>query len=1225
MFLLTSQNECVYQIHTRLGSNIHNIEPLRIQFNSNIFRLLSAKVLEEQEQYLSTAAQAAREAMNPADWVALRAFVKLDITATSKQPVSFTRESRSVGLGYGLALAIAFRKQLEKKDESPPIWFATGELYASGQVGAIDHLYVKCQAACNYIKSLEEKIPFVIFYPYDNQDEWESEQGLEIKLEVYNLGGKLLPVGNLPQALSYLFGNQYEGGKVNAPFKGLVSFEYQDQHRFFGRDNAINRLLNDYQSCQGLFVVTGVSGSGKSSIIKAGLIPKIAQSIPKLHWQVIQPNTFSEPKAILEHILSESLPLRSQPFWRQWLNNIWSSPETISPAACNDIIPESLGNYLWYIDQFEDVLLSANIQEWANLARCLNIVVQKTSKIRCIVSVRSEYLNELGGHFVESHVSHVLSPNEWQMLLIQQALSAGLSYEEGLVDRLIEEAINTQYALPAMQFLLMRMHVLAEKEGSQVLSHKLYEHPDIGGLTGAIASQAQAVFRKETNQEAIFQIFETFIGITSDGSWYAKRVSWNHLESNPEIAALVKKLVNAQLMVRQDLANEHIESIESATEKVYSTQAIRFAHDCLISSNSPWTALQSWMQSRREYLQWFLAWENDYHNWLSCIQTHSRLANQWLLPEREIAKAKYIINQKTVSIKNIKDYLNSSLKEDNRRRKKRLSHLIMLSGLLVISIAAGAWGWWEQQRSSLLLNQVRSSLTFLTGDLKEAAHSYLPTKEQLSVFDQVDTLLKVLEKNSPYDSSLPLQSVEHIHDRARVILQKNAGNSCEVRKLIEKSTEILTELAKHSPNDPRTQFEISKADMLTGDWLLKEGKMDDAWVHYNSAHDQLVTLIKDYPVHSDFYQWLGAISASHQRLGDWLLEMGDAENALIAYQEAFEGFQQLTLEEADNKEWDEQLTTLQINLADLYIEESQFQKAKTLLQSALISTSIRYEINPKHKVHKANLAKIHGYLGLLYSTTQKPTLAERAFSTSSSLWQDLYKNDSKNAKYLISLVTIYMYWADLYSEVDIEKEKELLKESEKIAKQLLNFDNKSLLYSRINSAILQRLGNLAMSHENWKEAQVAFQKTLIEAKKILASHPEHSELQRDIALIYSSLGGLAKITQDWYLASDYLMESLGYSQTLVDRYPGSEVYREDLYWAQRYLAELITDIGKQPKGDLEEKRFPVSSKLPNRSEHYWWRLAHQNAEHLMKMAPENHKYQSQLQETQQVITKLKRN
>jgi hypothetical protein len=249
---------------------------------------LTANSFDEQQSYPSTASIATYVSLNKLDQ-RRRYRASVNLASAKAEEFNFAKGSSSSSLGYALALFESWWSRVLNKPRTfdHPI-FATGEVMTSGGIRPIGHMASKVDAVCTYVEENTTTIPtFYLCYPEQNDLDITTEQRNRLR----SLGGILLPVNSLQVLLGRLLAENYDGDPLARwePFKGLNRFEYEDSVRFFGRAKDVDRLCDDTRQNKGFLIVAGASGTGKSSLIKAGLIPRLEQDSNLSHWAYTPP------------------------------------------------------------------------------------------------------------------------------------------------------------------------------------------------------------------------------------------------------------------------------------------------------------------------------------------------------------------------------------------------------------------------------------------------------------------------------------------------------------------------------------------------------------------------------------------------------------------------------------------------------------------------------------------------------------------------------------------------------------------------------------------------------------------------------------------------------------------------------------------------------------------------------------------------------------------------
>ncbi len=390
----------------------------------------------------------------------------------------------------------------------------------------------------------------------------------------------------------------YHGG---SPFRGLEPFNFEDCGLYFGRSLAIEEVLDALRKqAQGdmpLVVVSGVSGSGKSSLVRAGVVPVlmepgVAEGIGLWRRADMRPSDTAEglfaglAKALLE---KEALPGLARNGWEagKLEKSLSGNPEKVVVAiaealkqASADVqsdegLPEAPGSKLLLVlDQFEEVFSDErkiSVEEREGFEEALTVLL-KSGVVRGIMTMRSDRmtkfqeLEKLSGGTRQYGQVTLMSPSETDLSLMIRlpARAAGLDFEqlvpsvERLEDRLLKEARNAPDGLPLLGFVLQSIYERME-EGKRMLTFSALE--ELGGLEGAVASSAEAAFSEyqeklgndgeKRAEAALSRLMRLLTTLSEDvDAPPLRRVAEMDTNVDPDRDGLVEALVENRLLTR---------------------------------------------------------------------------------------------------------------------------------------------------------------------------------------------------------------------------------------------------------------------------------------------------------------------------------------------------------------------------------------------------------------------------------------------------------------------------------------------------------------------------------------------------------------------------------------------------------------------------------------------------------------------------------------------------
>lgn len=385
-------------------------------------------------------------------------------------------------------------------------------------------------------------------------------------------------------------------GDVRNPYKGLRPFLEADAPDFYGREALVQRLLErlgrpgDGSRFLG---VVGPSGSGKSSLVRAGLLPALRRgALPSSEgWFVTDMHPGRHPMEELEAAL---LRVAVRPP-AGLLGLLEAGPRGLLEAA-DRIVPDG-AELVLVIDQFEEAFtLTQDGGERSQLLDAVRVAVaDSASRVRMIVTLRADFYDrplrhaqvaELLGACTE--VVPPLTPDELQRAVVRPAERAGLAVDPALVAQVAADVVEQPGALPLVQYALTE---LFDRRADGRLTLEAYR--DIGGVVGAIAARAEHLFasRDPAEQETVRQLFLRLVTLGEGTSDTRRRIRLSELSAIEVEPGSMDSVLDAYGRHRLLTFDR-----DPATRE----PTVEVAHESLLNA---WDRLHRWIDAAREDVQ----------------------------------------------------------------------------------------------------------------------------------------------------------------------------------------------------------------------------------------------------------------------------------------------------------------------------------------------------------------------------------------------------------------------------------------------------------------------------------------------------------------------------------------------------------------------------------------------------------------------------------------------
>jgi len=453
------------------------------------------------------------------------------------------------------------------------------------------------------------------------------------------------------------------------PYRGLDAFTEDHAEFFFGREHIIDRLVSRLKQDVRFLCVLGPSGSGKSSVVQAGLIPRLRQGAigDSDHWELIVTRPADDP---FKQLAAKGFAVGLQDLTecvRAWL--------ALHPGRTRLVL---------VIDQFEELLTACPEALRQEFVAQLTSLLAAPLPITIVLVMRDDFYDQFVRQetlveWLERSQGPVNVPQTLRLAevtaIVQKPVEAvGLRFEDGLVEIIVKDAMETAALsidegrvtrssnLPLLEFALTQ---LWERRENGMLIRNAYA--TIGGVTGGLTQWADRVFyglENEDEQRKARRIFTDLVHIGDKSQGLPdsrRRMSLDLLcrdeREIEEVHQVVQQLASARLLVTSY-------DIQSKQEMV------EIIHDALLLE---WGLLNHWLQEDRSFLAWHQELERRVRTWVETNPEDPTGRDEYKLfggPDLNVA-VKWLIDRSSDLSQVERDFVQASLERQEQEEQLR--------------------------------------------------------------------------------------------------------------------------------------------------------------------------------------------------------------------------------------------------------------------------------------------------------------------------------------------------------------------------------------------------------------------------------------------------------------------------------------------------------------------------------------------------------------------------
>ncbi len=481
---------------------------------------------------------------------------------------------------------------------------------------------------------------------------------------------------------------------TGSPYKGLEKFEEGDKDKFFGRDSWIVELTNHLIE-KNVLLLLGASGSGKSSLVQAGLIPKL-----KDH--------FGSNQLVNLTFVPDVNPFES--FYLPLAIKYGQAEAKLSREVAEETlvkVVQALRNesqWLIFIDQFEELFTRTPKRERNVFINSLiQLIGKQDHAIKIVMTMRADFLDKISpypslGNIYQAYNCLLMDmeDSELRLAIAEPAARNGVIFEQGLIEQIIDDFKQQAGSLPLLQYTLDLLWNKSKHEiEKRILKRETYQQ--LGGVTGALQQQANKIYDSfnEQQQKVAEQIFLELISLEGKEP-VSRRVDKTIFEGDKTQKEVLYELIDNRLLVSK--GEDGKATVEVAHEALIRswkvlTELIREKETIIILRNRLYADAKQWDEVRK----------NDLNRAKGELWRGSKLAKII-----ELRKEKALPNLDEVTI----EFIEASIEEreheqraelERQKRDKRNAQRIAAGSLIAVLINSSlGWMAWQKTKQAEL-------------------------------------------------------------------------------------------------------------------------------------------------------------------------------------------------------------------------------------------------------------------------------------------------------------------------------------------------------------------------------------------------------------------------------------------------------------------------------------------------------------------------------------------
>lgn len=933
-----------------------------------------------------------------------------------------------------------------------------------------------------------------------------------------------------------------------SPYRGLQAFDFEQAAVFFGRAKAertvTEALVRRAAEGSAFMLLLGASGSGKSSLVRAGILPDlmapgVVGGVAAWRYAVIQtaelaPDPFASLAAAL--LDRKVLPELATIGYRQ--NEIEmqlrGAPELIltplrlalerAAAAASHGAPGDIaqGRLILVLDQFETLLTSAAFSDKTRSA--LDLLFSKLAQSRLvwiIATLRSDFYHRmvelpLLNGLASGLGQYLLAPPsaaEIEHIIRRPAEVAGLTFEveeksDISLDAVIRDsAARDPASLPLLSFVLDELYRRdVEHNHGNVLTYATYA--ELGALEGAIARHAEAMAERLTAEQAAALPPLLLALVEID-------------EIKGTVTARTVRQANLTDMRQVEMANLLVSERLAVADDKGAGKTLRLAHECLLGN---WPLLAKLIADHRDFLIIRRRLQADAATW-----EDNKRHDDFLLPAgRRIAEAEDLLSRRRGELDpEIVTFAESSIAAERARvaaaqrakeaalqrelKRARLS-VAIVSILLLLAVAGGVFAWHESSVATAALakseENYRLALDQAVGNMQLLADEYDAGNISSAILRALveRSLTAVSAPPSPSDTDNVTLTRVRLLD-VLSLMEVTLGDTRAMQ-----TAQLENALADRlKAKDPSNLDWVRLWAIARGRWsdiLYWQCDCTSAAQRAREGAEGAMTVLAAHP--EDWFLRRRLLT-DYETIGDSLRFMGDLDGTDAAFGAMLKGSQDMLAQEPDEPRWLIFLAYAEERVGDQLAQRGKWAEAAEKFQDDMSVSKALIARLPRSANYLAAEVQAYQRLGDLWMAQGDVTKAITEYRQYLEAGTRLTNEDPSNFRYREIFMAAHQRLGDAYlKQKEYDAAVQEFTAYLSLTRELLEKDraNNFAVYDVSNA--LQKIGDTELARGNLGAALDAYRESQALAIELANKNCQNGAWQRSLALSYQRIGLVLK-------------------------------------------------------------------------------------------------------------------